>query len=272
VIRRSIALFPIFAAGCASLLGLEEPEFQTDVAASANLDASNDIIASEAFASPPIVADAGSDVQKDADATLPVSGLIDDFNRGNASALGNGWIEKTAGVFDLLNNAAELVVGNVDYRDALVYRAPGEELVDVTIGATLYFESSVGSAFIAARVQNAGAAQSFFGYYVVVSNDLQMIQVIRQSGGTAVLVGSSNLADPLALKTTYRLVLSVKNNGSIPELKAELRQLSNGGLLGSAAAADSTPNRITTAGSVGFGAQNTLGARTRFDDYSRTSP
>lgn len=268
-----MALTFLCVGGCASLLGIDEPEFIAETNVTPGVDASDDVVAIDVAApDAPPPADAGSDTTSAPDAAFTITGIIDDFNRPNSLALGNGWIEKTASAFDLVNGTADLVVGAVDYRDGLVYRQAGEEMVDVRIGATLTFVGTIGSAFIAARVQNPTPPQSFFGYYVIIANDPQMIQLIRHNGGMPVLVGNGALPNPLALNTPYRLVLDVKNIGSLVQLNAELRQLPSGTLLGTASAADTTPNRISTAGTVGFGGINAMGSRTRFDDYSRVSP
>ena len=55
----------------------------------------------------------------------------DTFDRPDAAAIGNGWIEKNAQAFGLADNAAVKQPVGTGYRDNVVYRPASEDLLDV---------------------------------------------------------------------------------------------------------------------------------------------
>ena len=69
--------------------------------------------------------------------------FVDDFDRPDNAALGNGWIEKTPSAFDLNNGAARKLFISSDYRDNIVYRPASENALDIE--ASLEFRLTSGS-------------------------------------------------------------------------------------------------------------------------------
>jgi hypothetical protein len=266
--------------GCASLLALDEPEFIAPASgddANASPDAVIDGPSADGGSSSGNI-DANQDAAtKDAAAdAVALDGILDTFDRPSSNAIGNGWIEKTPAVFDLLNNAAELVVSPTEPADAIVYRPAAEDVESVTVGVTLVGDKEIGAPMLLARLQSATAAspQAFTAYYATIPQGTpNVLQIVRRNGTSVTLLVQKNLPIPLSLKTAYRLSLKVVTlSPANVTCTAAVRELPSGALIGTISHADGLPDRIMTAGSVGFGATATGGSRTRFDDFTRTSP
>jgi hypothetical protein len=193
----------------------------------------------------------------------PTAGAVsfdDSFNRANAATLGNAWIEKTASAFDIDSGRVNKSFGSGDYRDNLAYRPAAENQLNVE--ALLEFRlrwEPVGYPMVVTRLQNAAAADNLDGYLLLMNNDASQAMIARQRNGESFYtsLGTFALSQPLAAGGTYRMRLSSSGTGSV-SLQGTIERL-NGGVwqvLGQGAVADASPERIATAGAVGFSGED----------------
>jgi len=130
-------------------------------------------------------------------------------------------------------------------------------------------DSRIGEPMIFARLSSQMTNGTFIAYYARVLNP-STLELGRHDGANATVLATKAIAPSLALKTVYRLKLSV--SGTNPVMSATELALLDGTIVSQVANNDGTAARLVNAGSVGFGGTNALGSRTRFDDYARTSP
>ena len=199
--------------------------------------------------------------------------LFDDFNRADAAAVGNGWIEKNPNAFALQGGAAvKLSSPGADYRNNIVYRAATEDALNTE--ASFEFRAlslPVGYPSVLTRVQanTVGTPLRFDGYMLYISNSATQATLARQSGaGWDVALATLNLAQPLNVTDTYRLRISafgtnpVQLRGYVERWTGSMWQI-----LAQASVSDTSPQRIATAGSVAFGGY--IEDSYRFDNFRR---
>ena len=182
--------------------------------------------------------------------------FFDNFNRADDTRIGNGWIEKTPAAFDLMGNAAVPGVSAAGYLNNLVFRPAVEALLDVEASVEFSLTSPNGVPQIIARVDHASilTASAYTGYNLWFSSN-DTVNIGRQVGGT---VPSANLAaigvsPTITTGQTYRLRLRVE--GTDPVLLEGFVERFDGMnwlVIGTASVADSAPERIVTAGAMGF--------------------
>jgi len=200
--------------------------------------------------------------------------FVDTFNRANAAALGNGWIEKTATAFELLSNEAARVATGFDYRDNLVYRPAAEDVLDVEAAVEIRFTAAQpGYPQVFVRGQSASIAgtNTLDAYILYINNSTSQAILARQRG--------TNFDEPLAtltmnpvLNATDRYRLRLQAQGTNPVQLSAFIERWNGtawAIIGQTTASDSNANRVATAGSVGFGGYTEL--TPRFDNFARTA-
>ncbi len=192
----------------------------------------------------------------------PVSGTVsfdDSFNRANAAAIGNGWIEKTPSSFTIESNVVRKFFGSGDYRDNLAYRPAAEDGLDAE--ALLEFRlnwTPVGYPQVLARIQQstAGIADGFDGYLLFMDDSATQAVIARQRIADSFYtpLAGFTLSQALTAGGTYRMRLSTVGTGSV-SLQGSIERLSGGvwQVIGQVSVVDSSAQRIATAGAVGFG-------------------
>ncbi len=200
--------------------------------------------------------------------------FVDTFNRANSAALGNGWIEKTATVFELISNEAARTATGVDYRDNIVYRPAAEDVLDVEAAVEIRFTAvppGYPQVFVRGQSATIGGTNTLDAYLLYINNSTTQAILARQRG--------TNFDEPLAtltlspaLNTTdrYRLRLQATGTATV-QLSAFVERLNGTAwqIIGQATASDSSANRIAAAGTVGFGGYIELSPR--FDNFARTA-
>jgi hypothetical protein len=198
----------------------------------------------------------------------------DSFDRADAAALGNGWIEKNAGAFAIAGNRVDkLITTGGDYRNNIVYRPAGEDRANVE--ALMEFRpegSPLGYPSILTRVQQAtaGTNNGFQGYMMFMDSSPSLVVIARQlaDGNYETRLGQFNLSTPLVNGNTYRMRLSTTGTTTV-SLLGTVEQLTGGTwtVIGSASATDTSAQRITNAGAVGF--TGYVEDAYSFDNFSR---
>lgn len=197
--------------------------------------------------------------------------LTDTFDRADNAAVGNGWVEKNAAAFTIVGNRASKQTVGTGYRDNLVYRPAGEDVLNVEAAVEIQFTGAPGFAQLAVRVQSATVANAdtLDGYVLYINNGTTQAILGRQNG-TAFLTTLATLNLDTALNTTDRFRLRLAARGTNPvQLDAFVERL-NGLLwqeIGQGSASDAAANRFATGGSVGFGGYTE--ATYAFDNFVR---
>ena len=200
--------------------------------------------------------------------------FVDTFNRANSTTIGNGWLEKTAAAFELLNNEAARTGTGIDYRDNLLYRPAAEDILDVEASVEMRLTAALpGYPAIFVRGQSSTIATNLTldAYLLYIDNTTTGAVLARQRGANYD-EPLANIALSSALNTTDRFRLRLRATGTNPVQVSGFVERLNGGnwqIIGEAVANDSTANRIGTAGSVGIGGYVELSPR--FDNFSRTA-
>lgn len=205
----------------------------------------------------------------------PAGAFLDTFTRADSATIGNGWVEKAAAAFSIVGNeAAKVAAGGSDYRNNIVYRPAGEDLLDVEASAELRFLSMPAGypqVFVRAQAGTIATSGQLDAYLLYVNDSATQAILARQRGG--------NYDTPLAtfglstaLNTTDRFRLRLRAEGGNPvQLGAFVERLVSGNwqIIGQAAFSDVATARIATAGSVGIGGY--VETNYRYDNFSRTS-
>lgn len=210
-------------------------------------------------------------------AILPASSgpsFTDDFNRADGANIGNGWLEKSASAFSLVTGeAAKVAAGGNDYRNNVVYRPANEDILDAESAVEFRLTSTpVGYPQVLVRVQSASVAtQNALDAYLLYMADSATTATLARQRGTAYDTALANVALSTALNTTDRYRLRLRATGTTPVALAAYVERFTGSawqIIGQASYNDSAANRISTAGSVGFGGY--IETNYRFDNFSRT--
>lgn len=155
------------------------------------------------------VDDAGAVPDAGLDAA-PAFTFTDNFDRADAAALGNGWIEANPATFAIVNNRVERGIGG-DWTNNHVYRAGSEDVRDVEV--TLEFIVTSLAAPDWPQVFVRGAPASFAGYYVWVedgptSSSATTIDLARKASSESWWTGlDSDLVPAAQVGERYRLRL-----------------------------------------------------------------
>ncbi len=221
------------------------------------------------------VAEAGDVSVPDAGADAGHWTFMDDFNRANAPALGNGWVEKQP-VFWIVNNQAAVVTAGSDYRDSIAYRPPMENVTDVTASVELRYGTSAGGyPQLHVRVQTASVVSTgvLDDYLLFPASGGTTDMVIARNRGNATftMLTSYKLTTPLDTAHMYRLTLSAIGVSPVA-LTATVERLdvSTWTSLGTATVQDSDPERVTGPGSVGFSAGSEPKGQFVYDNFKVT--
>jgi hypothetical protein len=243
--------------------------------ASANVDSATDDQRTES--------DGAADVAdaRDEDATTPDPlSFTDDFNRDDSSTIGNAWVMKYAPAFQLLGQGAQRLFpdSNHDFVDNIVYRPTSESLSNVEVSVEVHFSgASIGYAQIHARVQPStlGTSGQLDSYMLFTNASSTTAVIARQHGGSSAFTGIGNImiAPALNATDTFRLRLRVTGASDVTvHGYVERRSGTNTwDVIGEASTLDTSVDKITTAGTVGFsgGRPESAGIYT-YDNFTRT--
>ncbi len=200
-------------------------------------------------------------------------GFQDDFDRPDAAALGNGWIEKAPGALALAGGRAVKLAVSSTYTDNLAYRPATENLLDVESSVEFQLQSlDIGFPQLFTRVQSDSVV--WYGildaYILYIDNSTTFAVLGRQTGWEFVTaLDVLTLSSPLNTNDTYRLRMSVVGTDPV-QLNAFVERQGASGweVIGQSSITDAENSRITTAGSVGFGGY--VEASYSFDNFART--
>lgn len=109
--------------------------------------------------------------------------FVDPFARPDGP-IGNGWIEKSPGTFAIVNQRVSVRSASA-YRDAIVYRPPGEDIGDVEVSQVVDVTTISGTyAQIHARVRSQTVAQKGMldSYLLYVFADSNKVMLSRTRG------------------------------------------------------------------------------------------
>ena len=206
----------------------------------------------------------------------PVGGFdfLDDFDRPDSPALGNGWLEKNPGAFDLSGGVVRKLAVTAGYRDNVVYRPASEDILDVE--ASIEFgllSASPGYPQLFTRVQQAtaGVPYTLDGYILYVDDDLTEAVVGRQIG-LNFLTSLAVMTISPALNTTDTYRMRLRTTGTSPVQVDSYIERWNGGAwqtVAQASVQDTSAQRIVTPGSVGFGGY--VESTYNYDNFTRTT-
>jgi len=202
----------------------------------------------------------------------PPTGFLDDFTRADSAQLGNGWIEKSPNAFTLSGGAAVKQSVGTGYVDNIAYRPAAENLLDGEASVEIQFTSTnVGYAQVFTRVQtNTAATSGVLDAYILYINNSTAQAILGRQRGSAFVVGLATIGFSENLNTTALYRLRIGAFGTAPVQLAGYVERWNGTawvVIGSANVTDSAANRITTAGSAGFGGY--VEATYRYDNFRR---
>ncbi|MEO7113558.1 MAG: hypothetical protein ABI183_24175 [Polyangiaceae bacterium] len=238
----------------------------------------------------PSVSDAGADVTIDqsssddghvADGGFGADGasvFLDDFNRPDATLLGNDWVEKTASVFSLDDESvlrAPLIDGGANYPDYVVYRPIAEDIADSEISIEVVFSSDVaGFPQIHSRIQeNTVSAIGNLDSYLFYIPDGSESATLSRTRGLENLtdLATATLSETLQPGERYRLTLRVAGADPV-SLLGSVEHFTSGAwkMIGETTFLDSDPSRLDDAGSTGFSASNGDTDQFRYDNFTRT--
>ncbi len=219
--------------------------------------------------------DAPGDTTADAGADVATWTFTDDFNRADASVLGNGWIEKQP-VFSIASGVVQTKSIGLDYRDEVAYRPPSENVTDVTASIEVNYGPNSGAwPQLHVRIQTST---------VVLQSTLDDYLLFPASGGTANMIiarnrGGANyftlttfpLSSQLTSGQTYRFTLSAMG-GSPVNLLGRVEQFTGNGWvsIGTSQIQDGDVNQIVTAGSVGFSEGDDYVGNYTYDNFMAT--
>lgn len=201
--------------------------------------------------------------------------FFDDFRRQDSAALGNDWVERAPGAFELLEG--RVVRGPGPYRafrSSLFYRPFSEAILNAE--ASVEFElngpSTGGAPQLHARIQEAGIGVSeTLNSYLLFSNDPSALLLERTSEmDDGVSLATVMIDPPLSPQRTYRLRLSVTGEDPV-ELRGVLELLEDETgweELATISHDDDAVLRHTSPGS--FGASSNNAAAFSYDNFSIT--
>ena len=186
------------------------------------------------------------------------SDFLDDFNRTDSSALGNGWLEKNPNALFLVGGRAVKQSVFTGYLNNIAYRPASEDLLNVETSVELQLQGTPpGYPQIFARVQSATAGlQDTLDAYILYVNYNENEAILGRQLGADFVTTLATLSLNPVLNTTDTFRMRLRATGTNPVvLDAAIERL-NGStweVIGQATYNDAAANRISTPGSVGFG-------------------
>jgi hypothetical protein len=200
--------------------------------------------------------------------------FVDDFNRADSAAIGNGWIEKTPAAFAIAANRVTKAGTATGFADNLVYRPGSEVMLDGEASIEVRFASSppgYAQIFVRGQMGNIETAGQFTGYLLFIDNNATRAYLDRIENGAFVPLAQITLSQALNTTDTYRLRL--RATGTNPVVVAAFVDWFSGSAwttIGQAVVNDLAATRVQTPGTVGFTGY-VEGGIYSYDNFTRTS-
>ncbi|MBC8070992.1 MAG: hypothetical protein IAG13_21890 [Deltaproteobacteria bacterium] len=229
------------------------------IGSSSEADASTTAGAASSSETGPASTDTGP---SESTGATPPSVFFDAFDRADADALGNGWVENNEGSFQIVDEQVVLGTSNGnDFRTNACHRPPEESLLDVEVSAEIVFyaEEYAGFPQLHLRIQpeSFGPDNPLDAYVVYLDSTsrdippyLSVVRIIDASFG-------DETQAPLVPfpGNQYRYRLRARVSGIDPVLVEgyfEIELDDGWEVLNEASLLDTAEQRIATAGMVGF--------------------
>jgi hypothetical protein len=200
--------------------------------------------------------------------------FLDDFNRPNNAALGNGWIEKTAAAFSLAGNAVSKAATATGFADNLVYRPTSEAMLDGEASVEVRFANmppGYAQVFVRGQAGTIAQAGRFDGYLLFTDNSATRVLLDRIENGSFIQLAQLTLNPGLNTTDTFRLRLRATGTNPVV-LEAFVERLVSGAwqVIGQATFNDTAATRFATAGTVGFTGY-VEGGQYTFDNFTSSN-
>jgi hypothetical protein len=203
----------------------------------------------------------------------PDTGFFDDFERRDADALGNGWIETTAGAFQLSNGRVVLGSSNgLSFPENVCRRPLDEALLDVEASVLVEFTSSTYAGFpqLHLRAQDSSDVVTAYVFFVDTTDPgiPPTLDIARIIDGSFTEQTESELPDFPGNALRYRIRARVV--GTDPVVADGWFEVEgNGGwnVLATTTLVDGGPLRIVDPGVVAFSAHVEL-QHFAYDDFA----
>ncbi len=199
--------------------------------------------------------------------------FTDEFNRADSDLIGNQWIEKAPAAFFIIGGSASKQAVSSNYTNNLVYRPAAEDVLNVEASAVMRLSAAnPGYPQIFTRLQSATAAtqSAFDAYLMYVDGSTTRVVIGRQQGSGLTNLASMSLTTAFNTTDTFRMRLTTTGTTSV-QVTGVVERLTGTGweAIGTATATDTSPQRIATPGSVGFGGYTE--ASYTYDSFTRTN-
>ena len=214
-------------------------------------------------------------------ATDPAPPFIDAFDRVDSTSLGNSWIEKSFGTYEIASQHVARRNFAGDYRDLIAVRPAEEDLLDVELSIDFTVGNiPPGYPQIHARVQRStiATANTLDGYLLYVNgtagNGVMFGNVTRQHGSILPPpLATFTISPELALGQTYRLRLAVRGASPVQlDGFVEHQAGSSWTVIGSVSMVDTDVTAVAAPGAIGFDAgQPEAAGYYTYDNFTYTS-
>lgn len=164
--------------------------------------------------------DSNSDATGSGSSTGPSPGdpFFDDFDRPDSSELGNGWVERTPGTWELEGNRVVFAGEAAPYQDSAFYRPFDEAVLDLetSVEFTYVLEPNFSTPQLHARIQEeAQVGTESTNAYLVYMPQPDDLVVSRVEVSTFALTNSAVIDPPIELDERCRLTLRVTGTGPV---------------------------------------------------------
>jgi hypothetical protein len=199
------------------------------------------------------------------DAGAPPAGtpdFVDAFDRADAPAVGNAWLEKTPNIFGIQGGAVMQRASAQPYWNTFVARPAGEAVLDLELSADITYPGSFASTgqtgqeddlpdpALYARIQpDSAQVDSFTCYAFYASPDLAGIT--REVQRDSEFLSTGPISPPLQPGQKVHFVFRV--TGTNPVALEGVLTTPDGTVLKTISTTDTGASRIAQGGSFGFG-------------------
>lgn len=204
----------------------------------------------------------------------PVAGFFDDFERPDADALGNGWVEVTEGAFQLVNGRVALGDTNgLSFSNNVCRRPADEALLDVEASVLVAFSSDTYAGFPQLHLRSQPDADDVITAYVAYVDTTEpklppALDVVRLTGGAFTELAQTELAPFPGNDLRYRLrARAVGTDPVVVDAWFEVEIDGAWGELAHTTLVDATEDRIVLPGVVAMSGHVQL-EHIAYDDFA----
>jgi len=186
--------------------------------------------------------------------------FVDDFNRANSANIGNDWVEKNPAAFAISGNEVVPSTTVPNYWDNVVHRPVGEAFSNGRASVEFRLTNSdIGYPQVIVRAQpgTIASAGNLDCYIAFLESNATAFRIGRQRGSDMYTVlASGTLSESVTTSGRYRV--SLESQGTNPVQLVATMERWNAGTsawvqIGSLSTNDSSGQRLSAAGVVGFG-------------------